>query len=98
MYTYDMIAKRRWILERRMGTKLPISLDLRQINEIIKTAFPGKRVMAVAPDSVILNIKSIWGSSETFVLRLFSEDGKIADKELSMAQLVRQTVPVADFI
>jgi aminoglycoside phosphotransferase (APT) family kinase protein len=83
-------------------TELPISLDLRQINEIIKPVFPGKRVMAVERIGTGLcnsNYKiHLEGSAELFVVRLFREDGEIAHKELAITQLVRQTVPVADFI
>jgi aminoglycoside phosphotransferase (APT) family kinase protein len=83
-------------------TELPISLDLRQINEIIKPAFPGKLVMAaerIGTGFSNSNYKiHLEGSAKPFVVRFFRGNGEIADKELAIAQLVRQTVPVADFI
>ncbi|NRF95352.1 aminoglycoside phosphotransferase family protein [Paenibacillus frigoriresistens] len=82
--------------------ELPITLDLRQINEIIKPAFPGKKVMAAERIDTGLSNSNykihLEGSAEAFVVRIFRGDGEIADKELAVAQLVRQTVPVADFI
>jgi aminoglycoside phosphotransferase (APT) family kinase protein len=83
-------------------TELPISLDLRQINEIIKPAFPGKRVIAAERIGTGLSNSNykihLEGSVEPYVVRLFRGDREIADKELAITQLVRQTVPVADFI
>jgi aminoglycoside phosphotransferase (APT) family kinase protein len=83
-------------------TELPISLDLKQINEIIKPAFPSKRVIAVERISTGLSNSNykihLEGSIEPYVVRLFRGDGEIVDKEFAITQLVRQTVPVADFI
>jgi aminoglycoside phosphotransferase (APT) family kinase protein len=83
-------------------TNLPISLDLRQINEMIKPAFPGKRVIAAERIGIGLSNSNykiqLEGIAESYVLRLFRGEGEIADKEFALAQLVRQTVPVADFI
>lgn len=83
-------------------TELPISLDLRHINEIIKPAFPGKRVIAAERIGTGLSNSNykihLEGSVEPYVVRLYRGEGEIADKELAIAQLVRQTVPVADFI
>jgi aminoglycoside phosphotransferase (APT) family kinase protein len=82
--------------------ELPISLDLKQMNELIKPVFPGKRVTAaerIGTGCSNSNYKiHLEGSAEPFVVRLFRRDGEIADKELAIAQLLRQTVPVADFI
>jgi aminoglycoside phosphotransferase (APT) family kinase protein len=93
----EKIMKEGW--ER---TELPISLDLRQINEIIKPAFPSKRVIAAERIGTGLsntNYKiQLEGSVDSYVVRLFRGEGEIADKEIAIAQLVRQAVPVADFI
>jgi aminoglycoside phosphotransferase (APT) family kinase protein len=78
--------------------ELPIYLDRRQINEIIKPAFPGKRVIAAERIGTGLSNSNykihLEGIDEPYVVRLFRGDGEIADKELAIAQLVRQTVPV----
>lgn len=78
-------------------TELPISLDLRQVNEIIKPAFPGKRVTnaeRIGTGFSNSNYKiHLEGSAEPFVVRLYRGNGEIADKELAIAQLVRQTLP-----
>jgi aminoglycoside phosphotransferase (APT) family kinase protein len=82
--------------------KLPITLDVRHINEIIQPAFPGKRVTAAERIGVGLSNSNykvhLEGSVEPYLVRLFRGDREIADKELAIAQLVRKTVPVADFI
>ncbi|GAB6991989.1 phosphotransferase family protein [Paenibacillus pini] len=83
-------------------TNLPLSLDLRQINEIIEPAFPGKRLKNAERIGTGLSNSNykihLEGSAEPFVLRLFREGGSIAEKELSIAKLVHRTVPVADCI
>lgn len=83
-------------------TELPISLNLRQINEIITPAFPNKRVFAAERIGTGLSNSNykihLEGSVQPYVVRLFRGDGEIADKELAISQLVRQNVPVADFI
>lgn len=83
-------------------TEMPASLDLRQLNEIIKPVFPGKRVIAAERLGTGFSNSNykiyLEGSAEPYVVRLFRENGEIADKEHAVTQLVRQTVPVADFI
>lgn len=80
----------------------PILLELKQINKIIRPAFPGKQVMAaerIGTGFSNFNYKiHVEGSADPFVLRLFRQDAETADKELAISQLVHQTVPVADFI
>ncbi|OPA78651.1 aminoglycoside phosphotransferase [Paenibacillus selenitireducens] len=83
-------------------TELPTSLDHRQINEIIKPAFPGKRVIAAERLGTGFSNSNykihLEGSAKPYVVRVFRGKGEVADKELAITQLVRQTVPVADFI
>ncbi|NOU96410.1 phosphotransferase [Paenibacillus sp. LMG 31456] len=83
-------------------TELALSLDLNQIKEIIQPAFPGKRVVTAERIGIGFSNSNykihLEGSAEPYVVRLFSGDGNIADKELAITQLVRQTVPVADFL
>ncbi|CAG7654788.1 phosphotransferase family protein [Paenibacillus allorhizosphaerae] len=80
----------------------PVSIDLRQLNEMIQPAFPGKRVTAaerIGTGFSNSNYKIyLEGIAVPFVFRLFSGDGEVADKELAISRLVRKTVPVADFI
>lgn len=75
---------------------------LKDINEIIRLAFPGKRVIAAELIGTGLSNSNykihLEGSVASYVVRLFRGEGEIVDKELAIAQLVRQTVPVADFI
>jgi aminoglycoside phosphotransferase (APT) family kinase protein len=83
-------------------TELPIALNLGQLNEIINPAFPGKRIMTAERIGTGLSNSNykihLEGSTKPYVVRLFRGHGEIADKERTIAQLVRQTVPVAEFI
>jgi aminoglycoside phosphotransferase (APT) family kinase protein len=83
-------------------TKLPVALNLGQLNQIINPAFPGKRIISAERIETGLsnsNYKiNLEGSAQPYVVRLFRGDGEIVDKERAIAQLVRQTVPVAEFI
>lgn len=78
------------------------SLDLEQINLIIKPAFPNKRVTAserIGTGLSNANYKIfLEGYSEPFVLRLYRGNNGIPDKEINIAKLVRRTIPIADFI
>jgi aminoglycoside phosphotransferase (APT) family kinase protein len=79
-----------------------ISFDLRQMNEIIKPAFPNKRVIAAGRLGTGLSNSNykieLEGIAEPYLVRLFRREEQIADKEIALAQLVRQTVPIADFL
>jgi aminoglycoside phosphotransferase (APT) family kinase protein len=81
---------------------LPITLNLREINEIINPAFPGKRIISAERIGIGLSNSNykihLEGSAQPYVVRLFRGDQGIVDKERAIAQLVRQTVPVAEFI
>jgi len=83
-------------------TEQPISLDLKQLNELIKPALSGERVIAAERLSTGLsnsNYKIVLeGSATPYVVRLFRGDGEVAQKEAAIAKLVRETVPVADYI
>ncbi|WP_274364752.1 phosphotransferase family protein [Paenibacillus thermotolerans] len=80
----------------------PASLDLREINEIVTAAFPAKKVTSAERIGVGLSNANykvhVEGLTAPYVLRLYRQGRDIADKELAVARLVRQTVPVADFI
>ncbi|WP_054025569.1 phosphotransferase family protein [Bacillus sp. FJAT-28004] len=83
-------------------TEQHISLDLKQLNELIKPALSGIRVITAERLSTGFsnsNYKIILeGSSTPYVVRLFRGDGEIAQKEAAIAKLVRESVPVADYI
>lgn len=83
-------------------TEQHISLDFKQLNELIKPALSGKRVIAAERLSTGYsnsNYKIFLEGSETpYVVRLFRGGGEIAQKEAAIAKLVRETVPVADYI
>ncbi|UVI29194.1 phosphotransferase family protein [Paenibacillus spongiae] len=83
-------------------TEPAASLDLRKMNEIIQPAFPGKRIIAaerLGTGFSNANYKfQLEGSSRSYVLRIFSGGAEVADKEHAIAELVRHSVPVADFI
>jgi aminoglycoside phosphotransferase (APT) family kinase protein len=80
----------------------PLSLDLRQMNEIVRPAFGGKRVTSAERIGVgcsNFNYKiQLEDSVDSYLVRIFSRGKEVADKELAIAQLVRQTLPVADFL
>lgn len=81
---------------------LPITLGLAEINDVIRPAFPGKRVISAERIGIGLSNSNykihLEGSVEPYVVRFFRRGSEIADKELAIAQLVRQTVQVADFL
>jgi len=83
-------------------TELSVSLDCRQVNEIIEPAFPDKRVIASERIGTGLSNSNykihLEGSAEPFVLRLYRGDKGIADKEIGIAQLVCKSVSIADFL
>ncbi|WP_379147158.1 phosphotransferase family protein [Paenibacillus sp. sgz500992] len=83
-------------------TEQPVSLELKQIKEIVEPVFSGKRVTyaeAMSTGFRNSNYKiTVEGMADPFVLRLYREDGRIAYKELAIAGLISPTVPVANFI
>jgi len=83
-------------------TEQHISLDLKQLNEFIKPALSGKRVIAAERLSTGYSNSNykilLEGSATPYVVRLFRGDGEIAQKEAAIAKLVREIVPVADYI
>ncbi|WP_211746063.1 aminoglycoside phosphotransferase family protein [Paenibacillus sp. Marseille-Q4541] len=83
-------------------TEETISLDLTDIEDIIKQAFPDKKLISAERIGIGLsnsNYKILMEGSEVpYVFRLYRGGRDVADKELAIAKLVRQTVPVADFI
>ncbi|MFC5452735.1 phosphotransferase family protein [Paenibacillus aestuarii] len=80
----------------------PVELDLQAVNELVRPALAGQRVTGVERIGVGLsntNFKlRLAGTEQPCVLRLYRGDGDIACKELAIAQLVRDSVPVADFL
>ncbi|SMF83929.1 Predicted kinase, aminoglycoside phosphotransferase (APT) family [Paenibacillus uliginis N3/975] len=81
---------------------LPITLNLSELNEIIRPALPGKRVITAERIGTGLSNSNykihLEGCVKPYVVRFFRSGKEIADKELAITQLVQQTVPVADFI
>jgi len=79
-----------------------VELDLQTVNELVRPAFAGQRVTCVERIGVGLsntNFKlRLAGIEQPCVLRLYRGDAEIARKELAIAQLVRDTVSVADFL
>lgn len=82
--------------------ELPRSLDAKQINEIVKPAFPNKRVVYSERIGVGLSNSNykiyLDGSTEPFVFRLYRGNKEVADKEIDIARLVGGRVPIANFI
>ncbi|MHA6532046.1 phosphotransferase family protein [Paenibacillus sp. BAC0078] len=83
-------------------TEQQVSLDLRQINDIVRSAFQGTRVIGAERLGVGLHNSNyklhLDGKSDPLVLRLYSDTEGIAEKELAIAERIRDTVPVADFL
>ncbi|MFD1674402.1 phosphotransferase family protein [Alicyclobacillus fodiniaquatilis] len=83
-------------------TGIPITLDLRQMSDIIKPVFPDKRIVSaerIGTGFSNTNYKiHLSEGSRPFVFRLYRGSKEIADKEFALAELVHKTVPVADFI
>lgn len=83
-------------------TESPASLDLMQINEIIKPAFPGKKVITAERLGTGLSNNNykiyLDGCDIPKVLRLYRGNSGIATKEHAISSLVRETVPVANFL
>lgn len=83
-------------------TEQQVSLDLRQINDIVRSAFQGARVIGAERLGVGLHNSNyklhLDGKSDPLVLRLYSDTEGIAEKELAIAERIRNTVPVADFL
>ncbi|WP_019911122.1 phosphotransferase family protein [Paenibacillus sp. HW567] len=83
-------------------TEQQVSLDLRQINGIVRSAFQGTRVIGAERLGIGLHNSNykihLDGKSDPLVLRLYSDTEGIADKELALAERIRDTVPVADFL
>lgn len=80
----------------------PAVLGLRQLAEIIKPAFPGKKLLAAERIGVGLSNANykifLDGSTAPYVLRLYRGNATIAGKETAIAQRIRHLVPVADFL
>lgn len=80
----------------------PVSLNQKQINEIVQSVFPEKRVLTAERLGGGLSNSSykivLEQSSVPYVLRLFRDNGAIAQKEQEIARLVHATVPVANYI
>lgn len=78
------------------------SLDRGQISEIIQPAFPDKKVSTFERLCTGLSNSNykivVEGYAQPFVLRLYNVGKEVAEKEMSIAKLVRKTVPIADFI
>ncbi|CAM4028700.1 aminoglycoside phosphotransferase family protein [Cohnella lubricantis] len=83
-------------------TQPPVTLDLRQIEEIVQPAFPGKRAVFAERIGVGLsnsNYKVLLEGSDTpLVVRIYRRERETAEKELAIAGLVRGTVPIAGFL
>ncbi|MFH5184032.1 phosphotransferase family protein [Paenibacillus sp. TAB 01] len=79
----------------------PAVLGLRQLAEIIKPAFPGKKLLAAERIGVGLSNANykifLDGSTAPYVLRLYRGNAAIAGKETAIVQRIRHLVPVADF-
>jgi aminoglycoside phosphotransferase (APT) family kinase protein len=82
--------------------ELPPSLDSKQINEIVKPAFPNKHVVYSERIGVGLsnsNYKIYLNDSPApFVFRLYRGNKEVAEKELDIARLVNGRIPMANFI
>jgi hypothetical protein len=74
-------------------TELPICLDLKQMNELIKPVFPGKRVMAaerIGTGCSNSNYKiHLQGSKEPFVVRFYSSLSGARPLQRLIARTVR---------
>lgn len=80
----------------------PASLSIRDLNEIISPAFPGKRIISAERIGIGLSnsnyIIHLEGNDQPYVIRFFRRGKEIAEKEMAIAQRIRQTIPVADFL
>jgi aminoglycoside phosphotransferase (APT) family kinase protein len=80
----------------------PVLLDLKVINYILGTVFPGKRVIAADRIGTGLHNSNyrilLEGNTDPLVLRIYSESGEVAEKELAIAELVGGTIPIADIL
>ncbi|WP_282935838.1 aminoglycoside phosphotransferase family protein [Paenibacillus sp. RC67] len=80
----------------------PASLNVKQLNKMIQSAFPGKRIRTAERLGVGLsnsNYKIVLEQGNTpYVLRLYRGNSTVAAKEQDIANWVRGTVPVAEFI
>lgn len=83
-------------------TEETISLNPTDIEDIIKPAFPDKKLITAERIGTGLSNSNykihIEGSKAPYVLRLYRGGRDVAGKELTISKLIKQTVPVADFI
>ncbi|WP_274653307.1 phosphotransferase family protein [Paenibacillus humicola] len=80
----------------------PVHYDVLQISEIVRPAFPHRKIAAAERIGIGLsnvNYKiTLDGSDVPYVVRLYRMGTETAEKELAIARLIRETVPVADFL
>ena len=82
--------------------EIPPSLDSKQINDIVRPAFPKKRIVYSERIGVGLsnsNYKIYLNDTPVpFLFRLYRGNKEVADKEMDIARLVSEHVPIASFL
>lgn len=86
----------------RTDAALPAVLTLAEIDALVRPAFTRRRVVSAKRIPTGLsntNVRiRIDGMDEPFVLRLYRGPAEVATKEVHVARLVQETVPVAEFL
>ncbi|MCM2998972.1 aminoglycoside phosphotransferase family protein [Paenibacillus cellulositrophicus] len=83
-------------------TEQPLELSLEELNQIVAPAFPGREIISSRRIGVGLSNSNykiqIEGDGRPYVLRFFRRGADIAGKEIALTRLVRERVPVAEFV
>lgn len=83
-------------------TEQPLELSLEELNHVAGPAFQGRSITSARRIGVGLSNSNykiqVEGDGRPYVLRFFRRGEDIADKEIALTRLVRERVPVAEFV